>query len=148
MGLAILLLLVAAREYGWFRKDFSGGPRGSEQGPSSLLGKRSKPLIEPTPTEMTSEIDPVFSLTPTGICEAVRNGNLELVQKILAEKPELLTAKNPANWANLPEMKVNPWASRPVEIAAVFGHGCVSIEFECHGRGSDRRLLRSLRDCT
>ncbi len=66
-----------------------------------------------------------LSLTPTGICEAVRDGNLALVKTILAEKPELLKISNPANWAHLPEMRVHPWASRPVEIAAIFGHADV-----------------------
>jgi hypothetical protein len=119
---AVLLFVGGAVVYTSLQQRPAGAVRGAE--PSSNR-RDSSPSALPKRTdkrEVEAVIDGALSLTPTGICEAVRAGDLDLLKRILAEKPELLTATNPANWANLKEMRVHPWASRPVEIAAIFGH--------------------------
>ncbi|MEM7384992.1 MAG: M56 family metallopeptidase [Verrucomicrobiota bacterium] len=73
-------------------------------------------------TAMETESETIFSATRAGISEAIRAGNLEAIKAILTEKPELLNGENPYNWANLEEMRVWPWASKPVELAVVFDH--------------------------
>ena len=77
-------------------------------------------MLPESPPNMNSQ--DVYTATRAGICEAVKAGNLEAIKAILAEKPELLHAENPYNWANLEEMRVWPWASKPAELAVIFGH--------------------------
>ena len=87
---------------------------------SELLGAESDRENEQEERVLVTEA--TYTPTPAGICEAVRDGKLDAVKAILAERPDLLTATNPYNWASLPEMRVHPWAKYPVEIAVVFGH--------------------------
>lgn len=89
---------------------------------TSLLGNRSPPASS-EPSEPPVDQDtppPEYTATRAGISEAVRNGDLEAVKAILAEKPELIHAENPYPWANLEEMRVWPWASKPAELAVIF----------------------------
>ncbi|MGI9240060.1 MAG: ankyrin repeat domain-containing protein, partial [Verrucomicrobiales bacterium] len=103
------------------------GPNDRMSALASKMGDGKSPVLTSITKKRTypAEFDATFSPTPAGICEAARSGDLALIKKILAGNPELLKASNPHNWAGLPEMRVHPWASRPVEIATIFGHADV-----------------------
>ncbi len=47
---------------------------------------------------MDANARPKYWSTPAGICEAVRDGDVVAIDRILAERPEFLTIDNPHNW--------------------------------------------------
>ena len=122
IGGCVLVLLPLASMKSSSENVVDYDPNRSQLNPRKAGG--SKDRSKQTDADMDNEDQYTQSYTATraGISEAVRSGNLEAVKAILAEKPELLHAENPYNWANLEEMRVWPWASKPAELAVIFGH--------------------------